>query len=199
MGFCTVADVAAKLQIEIADDNAAALAAVDEATALIQGYCRQTIEQVTDDEITFDVGERQTKIFLPELPVTEVSAVVEDDEALTAETDYKLGLYGVLHRVNGYWKAGVQTVTVTYTHGHATIPQIVKDVCATLAGRRYQAGLQTAAVEGQSGVRAMSLGDYSVQYETGAGQAGTTGGAVAGLELTAGEKQALARYRQRRA
>ncbi len=198
MGFCTVSDVATKLQLTIAADNASALAAIAEASALIQGYCHQTVELVEDEELVLDVGERQTKIFLPQLPVTEVTAVEEDGETLTVTDDYKLGANGILHRVGAYWYPGVQTVTVTYSHGYATIPQIVKDVCAALAGRRYQAGLQAAAVEGQSGVRAMSLGDYSIQYETGAGgQAGTTGGAVAGLELTPGEKAALYEYRYR--
>ena len=198
MGFCAVSDVATKLQLTIAADNASALAAIEEASAVIQGYCHQTIEAVEDEEITLDIGERQTKIFLPELPVTEISAVEEDGEGLVVDTDYKLGQHGILHRVNAYWTAGVQKVTVTYSHGYATIPQAVVDVCAALAGRRYQAGLQVAAVEGQSGVRAYTLGDYSVQYETSAGgQAGTTGGAVAVLALTDGEKAALARYRHK--
>lgn len=198
MGFCEVSDVANVLQLTIADDNASALAAIEEATALIQAHCEQQIEEVEDDEYTFDVDARQTKLFLPELPVTEVSSVVENEVELDADDDYKLGRWGILHRVSAYWYPGVQTVTVTYTHGYETIPQIVVDVCAAVAARRYQAGLQMAAVDGVSGVRAMTLGDYSVQYETGSGgEAGTTGGAASGLALTAAEKDALAAYRLR--
>ena len=198
MGFCTVADVATVLQVAIAADNAAALAAVAEATGLIQEHCHQTIEAVASEAVTFDVGERQTKIFLPQLPVTAVASVVEDGDTLVVTDDYLLGSYGILHRVGGYWYPGVRKVTVTYSHGWAVIPQAVKDVCAALAARRYQAGLTTAAVDGQSGVRGLTLGDYSIQYETGSGgQAGTTGGAIAGLSLTDGEKRALSRYRYR--
>ena len=44
--LCTVADLAAFLQIAIADDNLAALQAVQDATAEIQSYCNQTLAAV---------------------------------------------------------------------------------------------------------------------------------------------------------
>ncbi len=199
MGFCEIVDLENKLQLTIAYDSAAALAAIEEATAAIQEYCQQTLSAVAGDEIAFDIGERVTKLFLPELPVMAVSEVEEDGEVLVATTDYKLGAYGILYRVGAYWYPGVQTVVVTYNHGYAILPQVIKDVCASAAARRYQSGLHSAAVEGVAGVRAMSLGDYSIQYETGGGGTEASGGTVAALELTPGEKQLLAHYRFRRA
>ncbi len=196
--FCTVADLAAFLQIAIAADNASALAAIQEASAAIQNHCRQVIEEVEDDEYTFDVGSAQTKLFLPELPVTEVSDVVENDETLTATDDYKLGRNGVLHRISNYWYPGVQTVTVTYTHGYATIPQDIVDVCARAAARRYQAGLRAAQTGGVAGVQAQTLGDYSVTYgseQSGGGGEGGVLGASGAPILLPGEKLALNRYR----
>ncbi len=198
MAFCEIADLAAFLQIEIADDSAAALAAIDEATAAIQGWCNQIIEQVEDDEYTFDTESGRTKLFLPELPVTEVSSVVENDEELDVDDDYKLGNNGVLHRMNGPWYAGVQSVVVTYTHGYEEIPQTIVDICTRAASRRYQAGLKAAALEGIPGVSAQTLGDYSVQYgseQSGGSGSGGTLGASAAPVLLQSEKELLARYR----
>jgi len=130
MGFCTQTDVEELLQITIAD--AAKIASVEraitEATSAIKNYTHQEIEQTEDDEITLDCSGISSKLFLPQLPVTEVSVVVEDDETLTAgsDEDYQLGQWGVLHRVSAKWAAGIQIITVTYTHGHATIPVVIE-------------------------------------------------------------------------
>ena len=196
MGFCTVADLEAFLQITIAESNEAALRAIDEATMAIQNFCGQTIEQVEDDEYTFDVAAGMTKLFLPELPVTAVSSVVEDGTTLTADADYKLGLYGILHRIGRPWKTGVQIVTVTYSHGypsgHAKL-ETAKSICTRAAARAYQAGLRAAALSGVSGVQAQSIGDYQVQY--GAEVSGSDGslGASAAPILLPSEKAVLAR------
>lgn len=200
MGFCTVADLAAFLQLTIAADNASALRAIAEATAAIQNHCHQTLEAVEDDECTFDVAEGQAKLFLPELPVTEVSDVVEDGETLTATTDYKLGNHGILHRVGQNWASGVQAVTVTYSHGYATIPQDVIDVCTRAAARSYQAGLRAAVLSGVPGVASQQIGDYQVQYNGeqtggGGGMDGGTLGASAAPILLPSEKRALNQYR----
>jgi hypothetical protein len=197
--LCTVADLADFLQIPIADDSAPALAAIVEASAAIRNHCRQQLDEASDDEYTFDVGERQTKLFLPELPVTEIAEVVEDGVTLTVDTDYKLGRYGILYRIGAYWTAGVQTVTVTYTHGYATVPDDVMAVCKRAAARAYQSGLRAAETAGVAGVQANSLGDYSVQF--GGEQAGSSGydggtlGASAAPILLPSEKRILNRYR----
>ena len=203
MGFCTVADLVAFLQVAIDPGNAAALAAIDEATAAIRDYCHQWISLVEDDEVTLDVAGRATRLFLPELPVTEVSEVKEEDadgvlQALTVTDDFKLGPQGVLHRVNDYWYYGVQTVQVTYSHGYAVIPEMVKFVCVRAAARRFQAGLRAAEADGISGVAAMSLGDYSVTYgseQSGGVSGGSMLGASAASILLPSEKAALAPYR----
>ncbi len=195
--LCTIADVAAFLQIAIAAGSTAAARAITEASAAIRNYCNQQIDQTEDDEYTFDVGERQTRLFLPELPVSAIASVVENDTTLTATTDYKLGRAGILHRVGNYWYPGVQTVTVKYTHGHATIPDDVKSVCVRAAARSYQAGLSAAQLSGVSGVQAQSIGDYSVQF--GSQTSGSDGmlGASAAPILLPSEKRLLSRYRYR--
>lgn len=199
MGFCTVTDIEEFLQVTIHTDavkNGSALRAIAEATEAIKNYCHQVIERVTNEMITLDCA-GGTKLFLPELPVVSVASVVEDGEALVVTDDYKLGQYGILHRVDDVWASGIQIVTLTYTHGYATIPDDVVGVCTRAASRAYQAGLAAAAVGAVSGVASMTLGDYSVSLGTGAGGGVGEGilGASAARMLLLSEKDILNRYR----
>ena len=201
MGFCTQTDVEELLQVEItgADKIASVERAIRDATAAIQNYTHQEIEQTEDDEMTLDCAGNSRKLFLPQLPVTKVSEVVEDDEALTAgsDEDYQLGQWGVLHRVGRAWAGGIQITTVTYTHGYATIPDDIVGVCTRAASRAYQAGLRSAEVDAVPGVQGESLGDHSVTYSAEGG--GGIGEGVMGVSsarmLLLSEKDILDKYR----
>ena len=195
--FCTIADLVALLQIEIEYDNVSAQRAITEATAAIRNYCHQTIELVEDDVWTFDVRPARWNLMLPELPVVEVTGVVEDGEPLDLEDDYQVGLYGQLWRVGRRWKEGVQVVAVTYTHGYETIPDDVIGVCTRAAARGYQAGLRSAESEGVPGVASKGLGDFTVSFvgETGGGVGEGVMGASAARMLLLSEKDVLDRYR----
>ncbi len=194
--FCTVADLAAFLQIEIpAAKQASAQRAIDAVTAEIRSYCRQYISLVEDDEVCLDVEEGCTKLFLPETPVISVAAVSEETNGELVEgDDYKLGRYGVLHRIGAEWEAGVQTVTVTYTHGRDPLPDDLVDICVRAAARAYQAGLRVEAQEGVS-VQAESLGDHSVTYGAEAGGEAMVLGASGAPILLKSERAALRDYR----
>jgi len=197
IGFCTLVDLEQFLQVDIddADKVASANRAIVEATVAIQNYCRQQIELAEDEEITLDSA-GGTRVFLPELPVIDVSVVVEDDETLDVDDDYKLGQHGILHRVGAYWTSGIQIVQITYSHGYATIPDDVVSICARAAARAYQAGLRAAEVEGVPGVASKSLGDYAVAFgaEAGGSQEGVLGASAAPILLRS-EKRILDRYR----
>ena len=197
MGFCTVEDVEQFLQIEVTEAQADSVErAIEEATSAIQNYCRQTIALVEDDEITLDCA-GGTKLFLPELPVVEVSEVVEDLTELVQGTDYKLGQFGILHRVGRRWSTGVQNIEVIYSHGYETLPDDVIGVATRAAARAYQAGLRAAESEAIPGVASKQLGDYSVSFgseqSVGAGEAVL--GASASPVLLRSEKEFLERYR----
>jgi len=185
--FCTKQDVENLLQIEISGDAkiASCARAIAEATEAIRNYCHQYIELVSDDEITLDCA-GGSRLFLPELPVISVSSVVEDDETLTVDDDYKLGQYGILHRVDYDWEAGIQIVTITYTHGHATLPDDIVGVATRAAARSYQAGLKASETKGVPGVAAKSLGDYAVSFASEAG-----GGVGEGLMGVSGARMLL--------
>jgi hypothetical protein len=197
--FATLADVADFLQVEISEPGqvASVEAALQAATAAIRSYCRQEISLITDETITLD-SSGGTRIFLPELPVISVSQVVEDGETLTAGTDYKLGQHGILHRLGRKWSAGIQNITVTYSHGYATIPDDIVAVCTRAASRAYQAGLRASDAGGVLGVASRQLGDFSVSYtaETVGGGVGEgVMGASSARMLLMSEKDLLDRYR----
>jgi len=198
MGFCTIEDVATFLQVDIGvGKREAAQRAIEEATASIKGYCRQHLELVEDEEITLDsIG--SNIVLLPELPVVEVSEVVEDDEILVEGDDYKLDGKGILHRIGGRWASGVQIIEITYSHGYVAedLPDEVANVCTRAAARAYQAGLRAEELEGIPGVAATSLGDYSVQFGGEQAYAGESAlGASVAPFLLQSEKRKLNRYR----
>jgi hypothetical protein len=197
--FATIADIEAFLQVTITGDavlEASANRALTEATAAIRNYCHQYIELVSGEAVTLD-SPGGARMFLPELPVVSVASVVEDGEALTVTDDYKLGQYGILHRIGRKWFEGIQAITITYTHGYATIPDDIIAVCTRAASRGYQAGLRAGTDEAVIGVTAKSLGDFSVSY--GSEQSGGAGegvmGASAARMLLMSEKDTLDLYR----
>ena len=161
--FCEITDVEALLQLTITGDatkEASCAAAIIEATEVIRLYTNQIITQVEDDVLTIDFNYGR-KIILPQIPVTEVSEVVEDGTTLTAGEDYALGQHGILHQLNRNWKKGIQIIVIPYTHGYSQVPQDIKDICKRIASRIYQAGLRSAKTNGISGLSGESIGDYS--------------------------------------
>ncbi|MDZ4346860.1 MAG: hypothetical protein U1E51_30985 [Candidatus Binatia bacterium] len=207
--FCTITDIANFLQVAITEGNASTTRAITEASAAIQNYCKQTIEEVIDDEITLDIVDGQAKIFLPELPVYDVAEVVEDEETLVVDDDYKLGQHGILHRIDAQWTSGIQIVTITYSHGYDTgaveysgalvLPEDIKSVCVRMAARSYQAGLSAANIAGVPGIQARSIGDFSEQFAAAAPYEGGGGGGMLGASaapiLLPSEKRILDKYR----
>lgn len=197
--FATVADIEAFLQITITGDavkESAAAQALEWASEVIRLYCRQKIDEVFDDVLTLD-SSGGTRLFLPELPVLSVEAVVEDGEALTIDDDYKLGQWGILHRIGANWATGIQIITITYSHGWYDIPDGIVAVCTRAASRAYQSGLKSASSDGVPGIASKSLGDFSVSFQSEAGGGVGEGlmGASGARMLLLSEKDILDTYR----
>jgi hypothetical protein len=164
--FCTIADLAAFLQIAIVGDNPSAVRAIDAATAAIKSYCGQLIEVVADDVVQLDVCVwPQRELVLPQWPVTAVAKVAEDGQELDPAF-YKWSRAGILHRLYGHWRRGLQVVEVTYSHGYNPLPPEVVDVCVRAAARAYQAGLRAAATSGVAGVTSEQMADYNTQFSS---------------------------------
>ena len=196
--FATVQDIEAFLQIEITTPAQvlSAQRALTEASAAIRNYTRQYLEQVDDEVITLDsLG--GSRLFLPELPVLEITKVIEDGVTLTQGVDYKLGQHGILHRTGQRWSTGIQNITITYSHGFADIPDDIVAICTRAASRAYQAGVRSADSDGLMGVASKSLGDFSVAFasESGGGVGEGIMGASAARMLLMSEKDVLDKYR----
>src|SRR3972149_392247 len=141
--FAMIADIEAFLQqaITTPEQLASAAMGLKDASAAIRNYTHQYLDWVADDAIALD-SSGGTRLFLPQLPVLAVASVVEDDESLTVDDDYKLGMYGILHRVGVKWASGIQIVTIIYTHGYLIIPDDIVAICVRAASRAYQAAVR---------------------------------------------------------
>lgn len=196
--FAQISDIEDFLQQDITTPAqiASAELALRDASAAIRNYTHQYLELVTDDVITLD-SHGGTRLFLPQLPVISLDLVEEDGETLTVDDDYKLGQFGILHRIDAKWAEGIQIVEITYTHGFLVIPDDIIAVCTRAASRAYQAGLKAADSDGIPGIASKALGDFSVSFQSEGG--GGTGegvlGASAARLLLLSEKDILDAYR----
>lgn len=117
-------------------DTYAATQALDIASQNIRTACGWSISQETVTAQEFD-GAGSQSIFINTLNLTAVSSVVADGATLTS-TDYRFYRYGWLRRVYACWPCFPKLVTVSYTHGYATVPDDVKGACLVLAGAKYE-------------------------------------------------------------
>lgn len=175
--FATVAELAAYLSRDIDNDDASALLALSLASDAVRAYIGQEISIVEDEELTLD-GTGTTLVLLPELPVTDVSSVIEDGLELTYDEDFYWSAQGELIRVEPRWEGITRVerpweslkrierrwikkpraIVVTYSHGYATVPGPIKGATLALAGR---------LVDSPAGVKQETIGAYSVTYSSG--------------------------------
>lgn len=160
------------------------------ASRLAQTVAHQTFELVADDEVELD-GRWKRTMYLPERPVTAVTAVAIDDTPLTVDVDYTWSRNGKLSRITqtssrrvprprtGWWGGDEAVVTVTYSHGYASIPEDVKGIVLAAAARTYT---------NPTGKVSESIGTWSASH----------GGAGAfergGIAFTSFEQAALREY-----
>lgn len=185
MAFATEAELETYLGASVTTDQATLLLNI--ATGLIQNETGQTLSAVAGDEIELR-GNWTDRLWLPQRPVTAVSAITVDGIAAPAG-DYTWTPDGcvtidcesqIINAGNrrGYWGGPGIIVAVTYSHGFTVIPDDIKGVCLALAAR-----IQSAPNGGA--VASESLGAYSVTYSR----------EFSGM-LTADEKKILKRYRR---
>ena len=118
----------------------------------------QTFEAVTGDTITLDTHYGED-VRLPQRPVTAVTSVVTRHRgetattARTANTDYEVRGDRLRWVGLGYWP---YEVTVTYSHGYATIPDDVKGATLAVAAEIF---------DNPEGLSRSSLDDDTAQHE----------------------------------
>lgn len=190
MSLATVADLELFLGATFtATDEDRAQLLLDLATGAIQRFTRQTIELVEDDEVTL-AGNWTGALVLPQVPVVDVTAVeLVDVETLTVDEDYIWDGQRTLWRgavvpgldaasPGGNWGGDRQRVTVTYSHGWATIPDEIRGVCLQIATRSWR---------NPALVSAESVGQYSVTY----------GAAAQGIGISLHERAILGDLRRK--
>lgn len=134
VAFATPAELASHLQVASVDTASATLA-LNIATSAIRDHCGWDISETTVTGEEMD-GTGTRNLWIETLRLTAVSSLEENGNLLTAGTDFDWTRYGKIVR-NGCWPRTARSVVITYTHGYATVPEVVKGVCLDIAGRKY--------------------------------------------------------------
>jgi hypothetical protein len=144
--FATAAELAARLGITFTSaETTRANTLLALSSGLIQQETGQTISAVAADELECP-SVSGSRFRLPERPVTSVTSVELDSELVGTDDYYLDG--DELVRANfpvgsenhfgsgGVgWLGPLYTITVTYDHGYATVPELVKTVCMEAVAR----------------------------------------------------------------
>lgn len=208
--LATTDDVAAILQRPLtATEITTATRLIALASGMVRRYTRQDLTAATGDVITL-AGTWGHTIMLPQRPITAVASVVVnganpayapwkliDDEIViltgSFQPDYGSSLWGGTglwgpagsyigpQATGASWQGPQATVTVTYSHGYAVIPDdIVNEV----------AGMAALQMSSPVGINSEQIGGYQVAYAR---------SPVGGMSLTAETKSVLNFYRKRNA
>lgn len=139
-------------------DTSVALQALAAASDAIRAACGWGITQET---VTASVSmASRGSVFLPTLHLTAVSMSV-NSTPLADGVDFTWETNGLLRSTHGpFWFA---TAAVTYTHGYATVPDSIKNLCLERAARQYvnPEGLVSSTVDGITGVYQSRADDWS--------------------------------------
>lgn len=133
------------------DTDEKLLAALAAASRRFRGAVRHPVTFVADDPFTLD-GTGRRSLLLPATPVTAVSDVELDGEALAEGTDYEWSADGILRRLGCQWPDRLRCVTGVYSHGYQVVPDDIAEVVIDQARAmfRVQPGVQTIQAGGES-------------------------------------------------
>lgn len=156
--LCEPEDLASLLEKDL--DAYKATMLIECATAVVQNAAGdQRIVQVEDDPFTI-MGTTDSWLWLPQVPVTEVSEVEIDGEALTVDEDYKV-FGNRLWRKCGWaacWSEP-STITGVTTHGYPAGSQHLQ------LARSAVLSLVRAVYDNPTGATREAIDDYSIAFE----------------------------------
>lgn len=176
--FATTTELAVWLRDPTVGDTASAELVLAVASAAIRNFCGWDISETTVTGDALD-GTGERSIWLPTLRLTAVSAVVENGRALTVVTDYDWTRYGKLIRA-GRWTRAARSVVVTYTHGYAVVPEVVKGACLIVAAVMHSNPEFQASKSETMGPFAESV-SYPTTSPASSGKTGLSGGLPAAV------------------
>lgn len=152
--FATPTELAGFLQQDL--DTYSATQALDVASQAIRDHCGWSITQETGVVATLD-GDCSRSLWLKTKLLTAVASVTEEGVAVAATTGFEWTDAGQLIRIGRSWSWRPRSIVVTYTHGYATVPDSVKGVCLSVAGRGYS---------NPDGIKQETVGAVSVTYNS---------------------------------
>lgn len=137
--LCQLADVKTYLGLTTTATDPVLQSLITGASAWIESFCSRVFAQATYTEIRN--GNGGNRLFLANAPVSAVSSVTVDGQAIPAASDAQSTGYvydGGTVYLRGYvFCRGVQNVTASYTAGFATVPADVAQACVELVAAKY--------------------------------------------------------------
>lgn len=155
--LCTPADLASWLQRDI--DAYLATLAIETATGLVQAACGQRLVQVVDDPHEM-MGTASRWLELPQRPVTAVSNVQIDGQAVTDWKRFGAKLFRVCGWGGTSWSPAI--VTLTYTHGWVVTPTPAQEL---QPARSAVLSLARGPFVNASGATSEAIDDYRITWE----------------------------------
>jgi hypothetical protein len=153
MALCTVSDVESIVQLDYSsalqtDITDVYIPYAESAIKRFLGYDPEYNASITEK---FD-GKEKTHLFLKVAPVVSVTSVTEDDISLTEgnSEDYVAYLeegYLVKTGKSRWSDARMQNITVVYSAGYQTLPDVIKYTAARMAGRLVNNTLQLSSIQ----------------------------------------------------
>lgn len=171
--LCTPAQVAQALGYDLTPaQTQQIMVIIRQVSSAINSYCQKSWGATAEQVVTMQADEHG-KITLRSTPVTDVT-FVKDVEGV----DNGNWTFDGTREISGL--EGLETVTITYTHVPAMVPDDVRDVALAMATR------QSA---NPAGIRQETVGSISVTYASTFGNAGS-------ITPSALEQMVLDRYRE---
>lgn len=162
----------------VPDTEPKLLQALGAASSRFRGQVRHHVSLVTGDVLTLD-GHGARSVLLPAEPVTAVTSLLLDGEALVDGTDFEWSEDGYLRRLGcGLWPNKLRCIRITYSHGYAEIPEDIAEAVIDQARSQYIV---------RPGVATMQVGGQQVGF-----------GAQASIGVTAQWSAAVEKYRLNR-
>lgn len=165
--LATVQELAAWMQVDVSALPASAPLVLSTASAIVRAEARQRFTRGTT---TVTLYPSRGRVSLPQRPVLSVTGVTVRGQALSP-SQWRL-------RRDTLYVRGCDEVTVTYTHGYASVPGDVKAVILSAAAR---------VLNNPQDLRQEVAGGLSVTYAA----------ETIGASLAPADRDLLARYRRR--
>ncbi len=135
---------------------------IEQASETVDLYCGRDFALHEDVTERYD-GSGRRRLRLRGHPIVAVASVAVGGVSLTEDLEYEVDAGpGILERVDGLvWPAGLQNVSVVYSHGYVSPPGAIVSIVEDLVVGALTHAARNRATKGAS---SMSMDGYSVAY-----------------------------------